>query len=433
MTVVPADTAAPIFTASSASKLKLLPIVEAPRVKSAPLVFVTVALPSFDVFTVRFAAFVVIAPMLLPLPPPVVLRFTFSACTVRPDTVPFVPLPVRFTVLPAPTSVIFPAETLAPVTSTAVAPPFTVPVVASPTLFIVSVFVPSVVVLPVPSYAAPLISSRSYTPFGPAPLTSIIPACAKSPEVLFPTRSLLAVTFERLEPCTLNAPAAPFKPIVVPAVFGCSVTMPFPAFIAPVVFRFTDPAVTVTSLFVAITLKPSLTFTAPAPSVTRVTPPAPLRFPPVTVMEPPFAFVVRLAVSLADTAAAIFIVLLLSSVRMPFPPTPAMFDAFTFKSAPLEFATFALPLFVFRVRFFAASVNGVKDPMSFAPPAPVVLRLTFSADTSPTVFIVPPAPKVAFAFTVLPTGASVRAAPKSTKPAVISTVLAPPFMIPVVV
>lgn len=60
------------------------------------------------------------------------------------------PLAVIFAVLAAPRVTFEFNTTLLPVKLTVVLPPFTVPILATPTLLIVRVFVPKVVVLPMP-------------------------------------------------------------------------------------------------------------------------------------------------------------------------------------------------------------------------------------------------------------------------------------------
>ena len=59
----------------------------------------------------------------------------------------------------------------------------------------------------------------------------------KFPLVLLPTVSVPAVMFARVAAARDRVPAPPFKPIVVPAAFGTTVTVAALAFNAPVAFK----------------------------------------------------------------------------------------------------------------------------------------------------------------------------------------------------
>lgn len=73
------------------------------------------------------------------------------------------------------------------------------------------------------------------------------------------------MVFEIEVPLTAKAPAPPLRPMLVPAVLGCKITVAVSAFRAPVVLRFTEPAVTLMFASVVDTVNPLLTLTAPVP------------------------------------------------------------------------------------------------------------------------------------------------------------------------
>ncbi len=135
------------------------------------------------------------------------------------------------------------------------------------------------------------------------------------PALALPTPNVPAVIFVKVAAGTKNPTAPPLRLIWVAATLGTRLTCPVPAFIAPVAFRFTDPAVTFIVVLVLDTVIVLLTLTMPVPFALRFTPAAPDKFC-ATVMLPLAAVVVR-TVSPEEFIAVFVVMALLFETTSP--------------------------------------------------------------------------------------------------------------------
>jgi hypothetical protein len=279
------------------------------------------------------SAVMLILPPASPLPAAVKLnRFTSSPALISifpaaPDALlvfrlsPYTPPPAVILTLPpdSVTPAIVVDEPLFSVT--VVLPPSINPACTVPSALTLSVLVPKVNVAKFDVKLLPLLNTRLYAPFGPAPDTSMGPVTVNPPDkVVLPITRVPAVIVAKSAADMLNTPTLPSDEIPIDlAPLGMRDTVPEPALTVPK--KATSLAVMVIGALVLLMEVPTALVTLPVPSVVRVTPFVPEALA-LRVIEPLLPVVVNARVSPLTAPAVVKLPLVLTVKTPPIVDAP---------------------------------------------------------------------------------------------------------------